>query len=640
MLPEAEGVGDIDPLGAVIALLALGVSLWTLGQALRQPLTPADALKELAIAVGEAEQEARYRMLGDHVVPIDVTFALLHAPAHRVLDFPPGGRLTQIVDYYRPPRPRPPHRLVITGAPGAGKTVLAIELILGLLAGRRTDDPVPVRISAASWDVRRSVDELLRIHLVRVFRLQPAVAEQLVAARLVLPVLDGLDEMDAGSAPGGASRAGQALAQVDAYLHGSDRADVVLTCRTAQYQALRAARSGGADITWVEILPVLSVTAAGFLSRRTQGSPRWEGVLETLRTEPVGPLARGLATPWRLTLAVTVYERPSPHGPRTSSLRTPAELTALDSAEAIGDHLLAQLISTVTPADAPYSPRQVWTWLAVLARYLDRNAAAPPPALDGRPLPGTDLVLHELWPLAGPRLPRIVHVLPVVMPWLLAGVMGMRAWGFDLTTGVAILAGLTVAARAWSAWPEPRRLRVPVLTTRASRRRIAAGTVVGLAAGLAGNLAVGLAAGLVIGFMETSTGSGTATARTPRTVVLSDAASGLGVGVGIGLAAGLGITPAVGLASGLVAGAAAGLAFGLASGTVALRYVAFLACTRSWSRQALPWRLGRFLHWCTEIGLIRVAGIAYQFRHRELQDYLARHPAPESIRRRVDPVDA
>jgi hypothetical protein len=43
----------------------------------------------------------------------------------------------------------------------------------------------------------------------------------------------------------------------------------------------------------------------------------------------------------------------------------------------------------------------------------------------------------------------------------------------------------------------------------------------------------------------------------------------------------------------------------------------------------LPWRLGRFLHWCyTDAGLVRTAGIAYQFRHRELQDYLARHPQP------------
>jgi hypothetical protein len=43
--------------------------------------------------------------------------------------------------------------MVITGAAGAGKTVLAVELILALLEGRDSDDPVPVRVSASSWDI-------------------------------------------------------------------------------------------------------------------------------------------------------------------------------------------------------------------------------------------------------------------------------------------------------------------------------------------------------------------------------------------------------------------------------------------------------------------------------------------------------
>ncbi|MGX7829657.1 hypothetical protein ACTG9Q_31675 [Actinokineospora sp. 24-640] len=50
-------------------------------------------------------------------------------------------------------------------------------------------------------------------------------------------------------------------------------------------------------------------------------------------------------------------------------------------------------------------------------------------------------------------------------------------------------------------------------------------------------------------------------------------------------------------------------------------------CTRRlFEISSLPWRLGRFLHWCYQAGLIRQAGIGYQFRHRELQDHLAHHP--------------
>ncbi|WP_269453100.1 hypothetical protein [Yinghuangia sp. ASG 101] len=37
----------------------------------------------------------------------------------------------------------------------------------------------------------------------------------------------------------------------------------------------------------------------------------------------------------------------------------------------------------------------------------------------------------------------------------------------------------------------------------------------------------------------------------------------------------------------------------------------------------MEWRLGCLLHRATEAGLPRTAGPAYQFRHRELQDWLA-----------------
>ena len=60
-----------------------------------------------------------------------------------------AGTLEEVVGYYRKLQPR---RLVITGAGGSGKTVLAVELILGLLHDRSVDAPVPVRISAASLD--------------------------------------------------------------------------------------------------------------------------------------------------------------------------------------------------------------------------------------------------------------------------------------------------------------------------------------------------------------------------------------------------------------------------------------------------------------------------------------------------------
>lgn len=84
----------------------------------------------------------------------------------------------------------------------------------------------------------------------------------------------------------------------------------------------------------------------------------------------------------------------------------------------------------------------------------------------------------------------------------------------------------------------------------------------------------------------------------------------------------------VGLAGGLAFGLTFGPVFGLTGGPVSVRYLALLILTRRSAKRRLPWRLSHFLAWCYDAGLIRTAGTAYQFRHRELQDYLARQPGP------------
>ena len=94
---------------------------------------------------------------------------------------------------------------------------------------------------------------------------------------------------------------------------------------------------------------------------------------------------------------------------------------------------------------------------------------------------------------------------------------------------------------------------------------------------------------------------------------------GLAFGLAGGIAVGLGPADRPG------GGPANGLAFGLywlAGG--GRRYLVFLLCIRG----GLPWRLGTFLNWAYEAGHLRISGVAYQFRHRELQDWLTAHPTP------------
>ena len=166
-------------------------------------------------------------------------------------------------------------------------------------------------------------------------------------------------------------------------------------------------------------------------------------------------------------------------------------------------------------------------------------------------------------------------------------------------------------------------------TGKGRRRPLASGLAVGILGGILGGLlsgfAYGLLYGLVLGLqfalmLGIQIDLDDYSASDPLQIIRTTVASGLALGLASGLVLGL----EYGLVYGLVYGVAVGLPFEITG----IRYIALLLCTRYWSDHWLPWRLGRFLHWCYEAGLIRVAGISYQFRHRELQDYLVRNPDP------------
>ncbi|MFJ5547982.1 hypothetical protein [Streptomyces sp. NPDC093225] len=321
------------------------------------PPEPADEADDLARTVeGQWREEARARSLRDpRVVPLTWS-----ATSRDVADSPQAvfggngaGRIARVTtdgrldgdfdaavtalgaEFGRIPS----GRLVVLGEPGAGKTVLAMLLTLGLLGRRGPGDPVPVLLSVGAWDpVNRSLDGWVVETLAATYYAgRPEIPRRLLERGLLLPVLDGLDEI-----PESARR--NAVRVVNRFT-GEER-PVVVTCRSAEYEDVIA---GGSPVLHrapvVEVRPVEVEDTVSYLqSVDWPDGTSWDRVVHHLRTESDTALHQALRTPLMISLARMVYTR---CGGDPTELLDPVQF---HSRHVIEDHLSARVI------DAAYAP--------------------------------------------------------------------------------------------------------------------------------------------------------------------------------------------------------------------------------------------------------------------------------------------
>ncbi|WP_169316724.1 NACHT domain-containing protein [Actinacidiphila oryziradicis] len=488
------GVSAVDAvtlLGLPIALVSVAIAVPGLRQDLTASMQTEDdtgaaraAAANLARDIAQAEGGQLQRMVGGVHERINLRYTLevandlaaAAAPASegRLVDEVVTAAVPGIASFYRGTRPA---RLVVTGSPGGGKSVLALFLLIELSSHRSETDPVPVRLSMAGWDLQAapSLRDFLVQHLVHNLDQPPKRAELLVRHGLILPVLDGLDEMDPTLTQDGhlvldidgnpvpdpdAPRARAALDLLNAYQDGQDLlapGPLVLTCRGAHYDALpdvdrlrTAAR--------IRIAHVTPGDAVTYLERRGIGIARWQPLLQHLRDRPTSLLAHTLSTPWRLSLAATVYRHEG----------DPTDLLSHPSPVELDDHLLARLIPSVTaltPNPRDYTPDQVHAWLHHLTH------TTSPGATDSSG--GTDLALHRLWPLAGRRAVRATDAILTTLTVLLLSAPLTFVIAPQPFTAEIFVFVFALTAGAWAGRRNvrmPRRLRWRSLRTPAGMR--------------------------------------------------------------------------------------------------------------------------------------------------------------------------
>jgi cellulose biosynthesis protein BcsQ len=476
--------------------------------------------------------------------------------------------------------------LLVLGPPGAGKTTAMVRLVVELLADLE-NGPVPVLLSARSW---RPEIEDLDGWLVRMLRQNypqlaetkgpEGVAERLVAAGSIIPIVDGLDEMPE-------LFRGLAFRLLSRYSK-----PVVTTCRTAEYREVMDAVGGARrpDIV-VELQPLTVHDASGYLQQSMPSAERWDPVFAHLRENPDSTLGQALSTPVMLHLARQAYLDPDSD---PTELLDPVRFRLRRD---IGAHFMGFLTPAVYGtrplAEARHDASSANRWLTFLAGWMEGRGTRDLAwwhlhsalSTGGRPVAGLIAVIHGsiLLIALGALLDRMLKDVPYQIVWLIGGIS-------------LLAAGLSFSR------PPPRPSHLPWM----------------------GDKRLSLQAWL----LQRGRSRDLTRAPDPRSTLRDDRSATLLSGLvwaTLVLIATLGFATVAEVSIALAVGCAVALSAAEMFFRLSTSAWGWYTLSRWWlaAQGKLPWRLTRFLDDAHGRGLLRQSGPVYQFRYPQLQEYLA-----------------
>jgi DNA polymerase III delta prime subunit len=536
-------------------------AIWITG--VLQPSLPEDILLEL----GLTEQPAMVTRALDLLVQPDL--------ADRVLT--PGTRLIEVFD-------RLDRALLILGAPGTGKTTLLLTLARDLLQRAAQDQaqPIPVVFPLSSWAAQRRPMALWLVdELQQRYDVPRTIGQAWVDADQVLPLLDGLDEVQAEHRVACADA-------INTFRQEHGLLPLAVCSRITEYEALAVRlRLQGA----VVVQPLTRPQVDSYLAQ--VGQPV-AAVRAALQEDPL--LWELLDTPLMLTVVTLAYAGQPVEGLRTGETLAERQQSLFTTYV----NRMVQRRSAVTCYPRP----QTEHWLAWLARQMTQHSQ-------------TVFYLERLQP---DWLPVGRHWLSTQGARLLAGLVGGLLAG--LVGGLVTMLADTLAASLTGSlmealmevligaligivagysreitpietvrWSWPKFFSETLLPSRRSLRSglgillgtalcfgVILGLLVGETTGLGAGLGAGLSGALFAGLgikLVASLGALLGTVLFAGLLVGMDAELGarLGASLTVGLASGLTVGLVFGLTVGLVYKLYAGLVAGLSGGEIATKTI-------------------------------------------------------------------
>ncbi|MCX4834438.1 hypothetical protein OG746_37605 [Streptomyces sp. NBC_01016] len=585
----------------------------------------------------------------------------------------------------------PSGRLVVLGDVGSGKTVLGLRLVLELLKNPLPGEPVPEFFSLGAWNPKdEKLEKWLSSRLTRdttgmdtITDGGTTVATALVEKTMILPVLDGFDEIAEELRP-------LAIDQLNSY-----DGPLVLTSRTDSYAAASDRTRGLHRAAAIELTALTPDDAESFLVLGSAPTIKseWNHVLAGLRDRPDTPAHRNLrgvlTTPLMVSLIRDIYGERAATGDgdrRDGPGRTPKDLLEFASREEIEEHLLSSLIPAAygrrpgdpNPPPRQWSPRRARRWLGYLADHLNQTG-------------GPDLAWWRLGTEMSLRARTAVISFLAGLPFALATGIGNIPVNLIATShglGFAILRGLVVGllhglvsgpAFGYAYWransvpqSEPRppvQVRLTghdredwdrqffhglllkaflaarigfvvalliVLVDRLLLPLLALGDGLGggLVAAAQFPLTIGLSAGTALALMtwletpidvKKSVGCVDLLRQNRENAIAQLVVWALALGLIAGVTASFTETPLRSFQIGLVFGLEGAFGGGFGYCLCMTAYGQWVALVRIWLplKGRVPWRPVAFLEDACSRDVLRRAGAVYQFRHERLRGHLA-----------------